>query len=224
MIKTFLGGVLVCLLQISLFAQTYSLHPYLSGGIDAGYANGLSFQGNITVHNFAVGFPLSLRLGIGYVSIDPGNPAEARSMFVNDNTNGVPEKSGTVWNFRMDFVYPVSFFPIKRSDLFVGPRYSMFDGTFSFIDGNEVFSVLSNQWGLGLGADASFAITSRIDMVLTTGFDYYFLSTLEGHDTSYSPNGYTVNGRLNYNYASVDNAINQPKFVYRALMGFNYFF
>lgn len=124
----------------------------------------------------------------------------------------------------MDFVYPVSFLSMKRSDLFIGPRYSMFDGTFSFIDGNEVFSVLSNQWGLGLGADASFAIAPRIDLVLTTGFDYFFLSTLEGHDTAYSPNGDIINGRLNYNYTSVDKAINQPKLVYRVLMGFNYFF
>ncbi len=222
--KITLVALLYLVLQSGSFAQTYSPHPYLAGGFNLGYNNGFGLQGNLTISNFAMDFPFSVRLGIGYTSVDPGSPAEARVIFINDATNGVPEKSGTVWDFRMDFLYHVKIFSLKRSGLFIGPRYSQFSGDFRFIDGNEFFNISSNQWGVGLGAESSFALASRLDLVFITGFDYYFKSTIQGHDTSYSPDGETINGRKNYTYSDADQAINQPKFIYKAMVGFNYFF
>ncbi len=222
MIRNFLFGLIFFILQLSVFAQT--TNPYLSGGLDLGYNNGFGVQGNLSISHFAQDFPFSLRFGIEYTSVNPGNPAEARSIFINDATNGVPEKDGYIWDFRMDFLYQMRILSLYRSYLYIGPRYSQFTANFRFIDGNEFFDISSNQWGLGAGVQSNFSLTRRLDLVLTTGLDYYFLSIIEGHDTSYGPDGEIINGRRNYTYQDADNAINQPKFVVKAMMGFNYYF
>ena len=213
--------------SIVLHAQNnyshYNSAPYISGGLNLGYSNGFALLGNITVSNLAQDFPFSMRLGLGYASVDPGNPYLARKMFINDNTNGVPQKSGKVWDFRMDFIYPTKILSLQNSFIFVGPRFSTFTAEFDFIDGNEFFNINSQQWGIGGGAEGHFLIVQRVDLILTAGLDYYFSSTLEGHDTSYGPDGTSINPR-NYNYRQVDDAINQPKVVVRFMAGFNYYF
>jgi hypothetical protein len=215
--------VLLVFLPISIFPQSNPA-PYFSGGFNMGYNTGLGFQGNLTVSNFAQDFPFSARIAIEYTSVDPGNPEKARMIFINDATNGVPEKSGYVWDFRMDFLYPVQIFSFRRSFLFAGPRYSQFTANFEFIDGNEFFNINSSQWGMGFGAQSNFLLTHRLDLVFTSGVDYYFLSMIEGHDTSYSPDGEIINGRRDYTYIDADRAINQPKIVFKFMMGFNYYF
>lgn len=220
--RNFLFALIFFILQLSILAQTS--HPYLSGGINLGYNTGFGVQGNLTISNFAKDFPFSVRFGVEYTSVNPGNPAEARSIFINDATNGVPEKDGYVWDFRMDFLYKMKILSMNRSYLYIGPRYSQFTANFKFIDGNEFFDISSNQWGLGAGVQSNFSLTGRLDLVLTAGLDYYFLSIIEGHDTSYEPDGEIINGRRNYTYQDADNAINQPKFVVKAMMGFNYYF
>ena len=198
--------------------------PFVSGGISLGYTEGFGLQGNLMISNFARDFPLSARFALGYSTMDPGNAAAARKIFINDATNGVPEKSGTDWNFRMDLLYRVKFLSIKRFYIFGGPRYSSISGEFDFIDGNEFFKIISKQWGLGLGAESYFAIAPVLDMVLSTGIDYYFDSAIEGHDTAYNPDGTAVNSRNGYTYSDADKAINQPKMMLRILIGFNYHF
>ncbi|MGA9294846.1 MAG: hypothetical protein WBV81_19820, partial [Ignavibacteriaceae bacterium] len=205
-------------------AQSIGINPYLSGGINFGYNSGMGVQGNLTVSNFAQDFPVSFRLGVEYTSVNPGNPVDARVIFINDATNGVPQKSGYVWDFRMDFLFRIKIFSLPKSFFFIGPRYSQFTADFEFIDGNEFFTINSNQWGLGTGIQSNFLLTRRLDLVLTTGFDYYFSSVIEGHDTSYGSDGTIINGRKNFTYTDADNAINQPKFVIKAMMGFNYYF
>ena len=138
--KIFLFVLFYSLLHVNTIAQNNS-NPYLSGGMDLGYNNGLGVQGNLTLSNFTQDVPLSVRIGLGYTSVNPGDPVAARSIFINDATNGVPEKSGKVWDFRMDLLFPLQIFSFKKSNLFFGPRYSEFTAEFDFIDGNEFFNI-----------------------------------------------------------------------------------
>jgi hypothetical protein len=39
---------------------------------------------------------------LAYTNMNPGNPADARKIFINDATNGDPEKSGWMWDVRFD--------------------------------------------------------------------------------------------------------------------------
>jgi hypothetical protein len=210
----------------ALFSQSlsnvYDSNPYFSGGAQVGYNGGVSFQLTGTISNFAQDFPLSLRGSVDYTFLNPGNPIDTRKIFINDNTNGTPEKDGHTWNLRLDFILKTNIL-INNSFLFFGPRYSMFTGNFNFIGGNEFFSVTTNQFGLGGGLETAFRVNNRMNLVLSAGADYFFNSDLAGHDTVYGPDGVDTNPR-NFTYDDADKAINQPKIEFRMMTGINYFF
>jgi len=195
-----------------------------SSGVMFGYSGGTSFQIDGMVSNFAQGFPLKMQLAIVYSRVNPGNSLDARRVFINDATNGDPEKSGSKWDFRLDFLYQVHWLSLKELYIYGGPRHSRFNAHYDFIGGNEVFDINTNQWGWGLGARADFPISRKLDFVVATGADYYLNNTISGHDTSYSPDGEDVNARNDYDYDDADDAINQPKFQLRLLIGVNYHF
>lgn len=203
-------------------SNAFDFNPYFSGGLQAGYNGGLGFQATATMSNFAQDFPVSLRASVGYTFLNPGNPLDARRIFINDNTNGTPEKDGYAWDLRLDFIVRTNILT-NNSSLYFGPRYSMFTGNFNFIGGNEFFSVTSNQFGLGGGIETAFRINHRLNFVISAGADYFFDNNLAGHDTEYSPDGEDINPR-NYTYNDADDAINQPKVVVRLMTGINYFF
>ncbi len=204
--------------------NSFNVGPRIYAGFETGYYGGFGGQLNFTISNFAKSFPLSTRFAIGYTSTDPGNPAEARKIFINNATNGIPEKSGWIWDFRMDMLYNIKLFSMQKSFLFAGVRYSMFTANFKFIGGNEFFDITSDQWGLGGGLESYFAIASNLDLVLTAGADYYFSGTISGHDTAYNPDGVDINPREDYTYDDADKSVNQPKILPRFMIGFNYGF
>ena len=189
-----------------------------------GYSGGFGVQVNGMVSGFAKGFPMNLSVGIGYTGMDPGNAADARRIFINDATNGDPEKSGHRWDFRMDFLYQVNWLSLQRGFLYGGVRYTSFNGNFKFIGGNEDFNISSDNWGIGVGGKAYFDMGGQLDFVVTAGADYFFASDLSGHDTVYSPDGENINPRRDYTYDTADDAIGQPKLEPILMIGLNYRF
>lgn len=225
----------MCIWVFFLFAGTTTLsfgqekpkgNSNFSAGVMAGYNRGLGFQGNLTMQS---GFPFDLRLGLGYTFLNPGNSLEARRVFINNNTNGTPEKNGRSIDYRLDFLFPRSIFGLKNSYLVLGPRGSSFKGTFKYIGGNEEFDVISHQWGLGAGIENHVRMNQKLSLVVVVGLDYYLPSTLHGHDTSYSPDNDNVNPRNDnqnddnpFTYKDADKAISQPRFMPYALIGVNF--
>jgi hypothetical protein len=221
--------VVAALLPAALYvvpanAQRRNPRPSLAVGGGLGYYGGTGFQVSGTISNFAEGLPLSARLTIGLSLVTPGDPWAARRVFVNNNTNGVPETSGHMIDLRLDVTHPVRLFHLQRAYLYGGLRRNFFLGKFTFIDGNEEFEITSRHWGLGLGVDSYFRMGRNIDLVATTGFDYYFPSSLSGHDTTYSPDNNNVNPEGGYQYQDADKAINQPKLEPRLMLGLSYRF
>jgi len=200
----------------------------LSAGILTGYNRGYGLQANLTMHNSGNALPFELRAGVGYAFLNPGNSADARRIFINNATNGTPEKSGRSIDYRLDFLFPKSIFGLKNSYLVLGPRGSSFKGTFKYIGGNEEFDVISHQWGLGLGMENHVTMTQKLTLVVAAGLDYYLPSTLHGHDTSYSPDNDNVNPRNDnenddtpFTYKDANAAIYQPAFMPYAMIGLN---
>jgi hypothetical protein len=204
----------------SILPQTFNPRTTLAGGLLVGYNNGLGFQGNLSFKNLAEGFPFSLKLGVGISFFDPGKPLDAREIFINDNTDGVPEESGRLIDFRADFLYYIG----ARTYFYAGPRFTMFTGNFNFVGGNEDFDVTSNQWGAGLGVENYFRMSPAMDLVFSIGYDYFFPSLIYGHDTSYGPDGEIVNGRKDFTFEDADDSVNQPKHNLRAMVGISYNF
>lgn len=216
--------VLLLFVPFSLLSQNTPRENQFSAGLQLGYYNGFSIGANAKIANFAEDFPLQAKLGFGYTSTSGGNALDARKIFINNNTNGVPEESGDILDFRLDFMYNVNLLSTKRTFIVFGPRYTTFTAFFSYIGGNEEFKVESNQWGIGAGLESYFRMSSKFDLVLHAGYDYFFPSKLHGHDTTYSPDDNNVNPREDYKYADADDAINQPKHMLRLMIGFNYNF
>ena len=218
-----INGCAVTLVLMAVMAGSAAGVEY-AGGLMLGYYGGPSGSLQATASELAPGFPLSLRLGLGYTSMDPGNAADARRIFINDATNGTPTQRGWSYDFRFDMIYTIKTDYMRQLNVYGGPRHSRFTGNFNFIGGNEDFDVKSNQWGLGMGMEGLFPMGGKMALLVSGGLDYYFNGTLSGHDTSYSSDGEDVNAREDYTFTDADDAINQPGLVGSALIGLNYYF
>jgi hypothetical protein len=193
-------------------------------GVGAGYRGGVGVELSAGVAEFAEGFPLALRLSVGYSGREPGKAADARRIFINDATNGTPEEKGWFWDYRLDLMYRFAWRSADKLFVTGGVRYAQFTGNFKFIGGNEDFDVTGNQWGVGLGLEGLFDISQRLEFAIGGGVDYFFDATLKGHDTEYNPDGDHVNPRNDYTYDDADDAINQPAIEGRVLIGLAYRF
>lgn len=213
------------------FFTSSVLHPQESSkfsvGLKAGYNSGFGAQTNFTLYNLVQDIPIHLRLEIGYTNIDPGVSSDARRIFINNATNGTPEKKGKIIDYRLDFLFPIEL--LNDSFIKIGPRHSKYKGNFKYIGGNEDFDVLSNQWGFGIGLGHFFKINDKLDFEINAGFDYFANATLTGHDTSYSPNDESINARndnendnIEFTFKEADQAINQPKYMPHIMLGINY--
>jgi len=230
--KVLLGLMTLTLLNfnyISLSQETTGNQLKFSGCALAGYNRGLGFQANVTASSFTKEFPFKLRFGLGYSFINPGDALDARRIFVNNNTNGTPEKKGRSLDLRLDFMISKQVFGLDDSYLIFGPRFSTFNGDFKYIGGNEDFEVKSHQWGIGAGIENHFKMTQNLNLVLAYGLDFYIPGTLTGHDTSYSPDNDNVNpARDNQNndvyfiYKDANRAIRQPEFMPHLMLGVSF--
>lgn len=190
----------------------------------SGYQDGLGLRLGVTAHELARGLPLSAELSVGYAFRDPGDPVLARQVFINQNQDGTPEKSGHAWDFRLDGIYFLRVPWLSELGLYGGVRHSRFSGDFKYVGGNEDFEVTANQWGFGLGARAGWSVSPTFTLTATVGLDFYPWATIYGHSASYSSDGTVVDGRTNgngvaYTWADADKAVNQPKVVPALLVG-----
>ena len=222
---------LLCILLCGIGYKSYGQEKVkvpskFSAGILTGYNRGYGIQANFTLNRSASELPFDLRAGIGYTFLNPGNSADARRIFINNATNGTPEKSGRSIDYRLDFLFPKPIFGLKQSYIVLGPRGSSFKGNFKYIGGNEDFDITSHQWGLGGGIESHFNMVRNLNFIVAVGLDFYLPSTIHGHDTSYSPDNDNVNPRHDnenddtpFTYKDADKAISQPRFMPFAMIG-----
>lgn len=192
--------------------------PAFSVGSAAGYQQGPSVQLLAEARDFARGLPVQLRLRVGRTSLEPGNAAAARRIFINNATNGTPVEHGRSWDVGVDMLVERG----THSRVWLGVRHTRFLANFRYVGGNEDFDVTSRHWGLGAGMEASYPVSPRVSLLVSAGGEFYFASRLQGHDTSYSPDGDDVNPREDYVYADADEAVEQPRLRPVVLVGFTY--
>ncbi len=197
---------------------------FFTGELFTGYFSGVGLHVSATVSHLADGFPFQVRLGLGYAWVPTGDAVRARRVFIDQATNGSPRGNGKVWDSRLDIMYPINLFSLKNSRIFVGARHANYTAHFEYIGGNETFDVNSNPWGFGGGLETAFALSPRVNMIVTGGIDYYFRSLLSGHDTYYRPNGDDLNEKEDFTYKDADEAIAQPSLNTRLMLGLAYRF
>jgi hypothetical protein len=184
---------------------------HFSAALTAGYRSGRGVEALFIAHDFLGRSPLRVRLGLRYAAVYAGRAMDARHVFINDNTNGTPEEHARATGLKLDLLYPVHLLGQSQLYAFGGPRRAWYKADYRFVGGNEDFEVSSRHWGFGAGLENRYPVSPRVTLTLAAGFDYYRPSTIYGHDTSYSPDGTSVNGRAGYSYADADHAVAQPK-------------
>lgn len=223
--KIFLFVSAFIFITAELFSQTappLAANPKFSLGVLFGYTGNFGMNISGTISEFSYDIPLSIKFSGGYNVREAGNPVDARKIFINDNTNGDPDKSGHSIDLRLDFAYPINLFSIRKSLFYVGPRYSMHTSTFDFVGGNEFFDISTSQFGLGAGLETYFGISPNLSFVFSGGFDYYFDSQIGGHDSFYNPDGTDISGREGFTYQDAAKSINQPKYEFRFMAGLSF--
>jgi hypothetical protein len=220
----FRSSSVLCLVVISAQALPAQTRSHFSGVLTAGYRSGGAVEALVVAHDFLRGSPLMVRLGLRYAAVNAGRAMDARHVFINDNTNGTPEEHATTSGFKLDLLYPVRLFGQSHLYAFGGLRRAWYKADYRFVGGNEDFEVTSNHWGLGGGLEKRYRMSPRVALILGGGLDYYFPSMIYGHDTSYSPDGTSVNGRAGYTYADADHAVGQPKLDPQMTLGFEFRF
>ena len=142
----------------------------------------------------------------------------ARKVFINQNTGGDEDEqsSGGVLDFGMNAVYPLNqnYGPVKFF-VFGGPRYSHYDVRWDYVGGDEDFDIVANSWGLGGGLRGIMPLNKNFSAVMQLGVDYYFPTSIYGHDATYYPNDSNINARNNgagytYTYADAVNSTTRP--------------
>lgn len=192
--------------------------PALSAGALVGYQGGLGIQAFGTVRDVARGLPLTFRLRLGRTSVEPGSPSAARRIFINNATNGTPVATARTWDAGLDVLLPRG----PRTCLWAGLRRSSFVANFKYVGGNEDFDVRSSEWGLAAGMERGFPMSDRLELLVSGGAEWYHTTRLQGHDTSYSPDGEDVNPREEFTYADADEAVGQPKLRAVLMVGISY--
>ncbi len=221
-------SILLLLLAFTNQAQT-SDESGFALGLSTGYNNGFGVQLHGTALQPLQSLPIQLRVGIGYTKLDPGNAADARRIFINNATNGVPEEKAKAFDYRLDVLWSSNLFNLEEAYWVLGPRYSSYTANFKYVGGNEDFDVTSKQFGVGLGAESRFLISDKLNLIAAAGLDYFFNNTLKGHDTSYNPDNDNINPRNDnqnndeeFTFDDANDAIKQPKFMPRVMLGVIY--
>ena len=217
MARTILSTLAAALVLAVAPARAADLSVTAAGGWQGGGV--LRLTG--TAAHLWKGVPLAFDLGVGHAFVDPGDAAAARRVFINENTDGTPEKSGGVWDFRADAVWKLKVWRIDDAGLFAGVRYSMFRGRFKYVGGNEDFTISSDAWGVGVGARATWPVTHRLAVTAALSLDWFPTQTLYGHDATYSSNNVN-NGRENFTWSDANAAVNQPWLLPSFLVGMSW--
>ena len=211
------------------YAQITTDDSKLALGVSTGYNRGIGIQLNATALKPLANVSMQIRFGLGMTKLDPGNSADARRIFINNATNGVPEEKARSFDYRLDFMLNSNFLASDASHIVFGPRYSSFKANFKYVGGNEDFDVTSKQCGVGLGAESQFKMKKKLNLVTAVGLDYFFNNTLKGHDTNYSPDNDNVNPRndnqndnAEFVFADANEAIKQPSLMPRIMIGLVY--
>jgi len=95
------------------------------------------------------------------------------------------------------------------------------------VGGNEDFDVVSHVWGLGGGLRGVVSLGRNFSAIMQLGLDYYFRSSIYGHDATYYPNDSNINARNNgagytYTYADAAAATTVPHIRPRVMVGIQF--
>ncbi len=216
----------IALVFTSLPVHALQKYDLLMGG----YYDGPSVSGTFGLADLFQKVPIGAEIELGYSWTRTGDAALARDVFINQDDNGDQDaqSSGGVLDLGLNAVYPLNqtYGPVKFT-VFGGPRYSRWAVRHEYVGGNEDFDVVAHSWGLGAGLRGSLPLNKNFSAIMQLGLDYYFPTSIYGHDATYYPNDSNINARTNgagltYTYADATRATTVPRFRPRVMVGIQF--
>ena len=165
-------------------AQTSQFNRPVELGLTAGYASGLS--GEIFVHAPNVAGPIGVKLSAAYTSpsdsirdnVDIG--AGSGLTLGTFKAQGLASENGSHIVIGLDGTYNLGEVTPGISALgYAGGRYGMFKATETYAnDANLSNTYSTNAFGVGVGAQLSYALAGNMSLVGDLGVDHYFNSAI----------------------------------------------
>ncbi len=210
-------------------AQTFT--PNLSNvelGLSAGYQQGLT--GGVSVRAGNIAGPVGIRVSADHASVKDS---------LNDNAEAIPgtgitvaqrkaagdTESGSSTTVGIDATYDLpSMVPGVNAYVYGGARYNNFSATLDQTSsGSGKVTYTTNQFGLGAGVAAGYAITGNLSITGDIGVDHYFGGSFSTNTGGVNGTGDTYN-KGEGGYAEIDNLVNQPVTSVKAKIGLAYRF
>ncbi|MDC7223176.1 MAG: hypothetical protein PQJ60_05500 [Spirochaetales bacterium] len=214
------------LFLIPLFCSTLllsALEPYHE--VTAGYYGDAGVTLALRLEEESSRSPFFVQARGGYIyQSDPGNAAEARKIFINDNSGGNVEKYGESYLAALDLGWKWKSLDKVSVELTLSGLWNYYLAHFSYIGDNEAFTVTTKPFGVGAGAALRMPLShSRSSLLVKGGAEYFPKTTLNAHGTYYyTPDGEDDETREDYTYEDADDAVNQPHFRFYLQIGFLY--
>jgi hypothetical protein len=112
-ILTYLCFSIILIISSNVKSPTYQV------GISTGYYNGISWQLQVEVLDFATNFSLTPRLAIGHTYLDSGNSAAARRILLIMPRMAFRKKAVGTWNYRFDLLFPIKLKSIPNANYYL---------------------------------------------------------------------------------------------------------
>ncbi|WP_027459720.1 hypothetical protein [Deinococcus murrayi] len=160
-------------------------------GLTGGYAGGLS--GEVFVHAPNVAGPFGVKVGVAFANSDRLNDNAAlvgegnAALTLGDLKNifGATE-TGSATVFSLDGTYALGqVAPGVNSLVYAGARYGLFQGAINYENERTTYS--SNNFGIGAGLMASYAIGNNLSIVGDLGIDQFFGGAVSVRQSSGTP-------------------------------------
>lgn len=221
-------SAIAALVAITMAPSAHALEKY--NLLATGYYDGPSVFGAVGLGEIFEKVPLGLELELGYSWTRKGDATLACQVFINQNQNNNREtiSSGGVLDLGFNATYPLiqKYGPIKFVG-FGGLRYARWAVRHQYVNGNEDFDVVSHVWGMGAGLRGETELSKNFGAFLQLGLDFYFRSSIYGHDATYYPDNANINARDNgagytYTYEDALRATTIPRLRPRVMLGIKF--
>ncbi len=208
-------------------AQTFT--PNLNNvelGLNAGYQQGLS--GGLTLRAANIAGPVGIRVGIDYSNVSDAlndNAAFLPGVTVAQRKAAGDKEYGSSTTASLDATYDLpAVAPGFNAYVYGGARYNMFSASLDqSSSGSGTVTYTTNQFGLGAGVAAGYAITGNLSLTGDLGVDYYFPSSFNTNTGGVNGTGDTYKPGEG-GYTEIDTLVNQPSTAFKAKIGLAYRF
>ena len=228
-LKTLLAISVLALAAGAQAQTTITAAPVLSNlelGLSGGYSGGGGGQVFVQYNNLSG--PIGVRLSAGRSSNNDGFDDSADlsagllgTIAQQKASGNITGEKATQQTYGLDATYDLGqALPGVATSLYGGLRYGSFNSTLTY-QGGQSSDYASSAFGVGIGSQAEYLLTRNVSVFGDLGVDQYFSG---GDITVTSGTSSDTFKPGEGGYTAINNAVNRPGTVFKAMLGVKYSF